>query len=62
MEKEKTTLSSLIVAILDNEGIKPDQEVNTASGKRTAFQVLEGHVLAGLDEIDEIDIGLELEE
>lgn len=42
-----------IVAVLQAYGIDPDQVVETDTGKRTAFDVLEAHVLAGLDEIEE---------
>jgi hypothetical protein len=42
-----------IAGVLRAYGIDPEQVVNTDTGPRTAFQVLEAHVMAGIDEIEE---------
>ena len=42
-----------IVAVLVAHEIDPDQVVTTDSGPRTAFDVLEAHVMAGMDEIED---------
>ena len=42
-----------IVAVLVAHEIDPDQVVTTDSGPRTAYDVMEAHVMAGMDEIEE---------
>ena len=42
-----------IVAVLQAFGIDPDQTIETDTGTRTAFEILEAHVLAAIDEIEE---------
>lgn len=42
-----------IVAVLQAYGIDPDQVVETDTNERTAFEIIEAHILAALDEIEE---------
>ena len=42
-----------ITALLHNAGIKPDMEVETDAGMRSAFEILEAAVMGALDEIEE---------
>jgi len=41
-----------IVAVLQAYGIDPDQVVETDSGTRTAFEIMEAHIMAAMDEIE----------
>ena len=47
------TQREAICEVLRANGIDPDQVVNTDSGPRTAFDVMEANVMAGMDEIEE---------
>ena len=51
--EDTVTKRESIVAVLVAHEIDPDQVVTTDSGPRTAFDVLEAHVMAGMDEIEE---------
>lgn len=42
-----------ICGVLRAYGYDPDTVVQTSTGPRTTFQVLEAHVMAGIDEIEE---------
>lgn len=42
-----------IVEVLKAYGIDPDQTVQTDNGPRSAFDILEAHVMAAMDEIEE---------
>ena len=46
-------ISSQILDILEQVGIDPEVPVETDSGTSTAFDVLNNHIAAGLDEITE---------
>lgn len=47
------TQREAIIAILQANEIDPDSAVKTDTGPRRAFDVMEAHVMAGLDEIEE---------
>lgn len=42
-----------IVNVLKAYGIPEEQKVDTDNGPRTAFEIMEAHVMAALDEIEE---------
>lgn len=46
-------LTESLYHILENQGINPEQVVNTDTGERLAFEVLESAILGALDEIEE---------
>ena len=45
----------LIVSILEAYNINPEQNIETPNGNRTAFEILEEHIMNGLDEITDSD-------
>ena len=47
------TQREAICEVLKANSIDPDQAVETDTGIRTAFDVMEANVMAGLDEIEE---------
>ena len=50
------TMNELIAEILLVNGIaNPDTVYETENGPRTAFNILEGHVLCALEEIDDLE-------
>ena len=51
--EDTVTKRESIVAVLVAHEIDPDQVVTTDSGPRTAFDVMEAHVMAGMDEIED---------
>ena len=51
--EDTVTKRESIVAVLVAHEIDPDQVVTTDSGPRTAYDVMEAHVMAGMDEIEE---------
>lgn len=51
--EDTVTKRESIVAVLVAHEVDPDQVVTTDSGPRTAYDVMEAHVMAGMDEIEE---------
>ena len=47
------TIREAIIEVLKAHEIDPDMTVDTDSGPRTAYDVMEAHIMAGVDEIDE---------
>lgn len=47
------TKREAILAVLEANEVRPDAIITTTSGKRTAFDIMEAHIMAAMDEIEE---------